>query len=67
MNKLVVLLSVISFLACQKAELKEEKTSVKPRSVEVQSDSTDVNVETDTKDWEGAVDVEFSIEGRRNE
>ena len=56
--------------ACQQAYLiPDEETEESTRSTDEEAlqDSTNVNIDFDTKDWEGSTDVTFSFGGEEQE
>ena len=62
---LITLAIIATSIGCQKAELisdwDEDTRASEPQ------DTTNVDINTETEDWEGAIDVDFTITGTPSE
>lgn len=58
---IITLAIVATLFGCQKAQLIPDQNQ-DTRSSEPQ-DTTNVDINTETEDWEGAIDVDFTITG----
>ena len=58
---IITLAIIATSIGCQKAELISDRDE-DARSSEPQ-DTTNVDINTETEDWEGAINVDFTITG----
>jgi len=58
---LITLAIIATSIGCQKAELISDRDE-DTRASEPQ-DTTNVDINTETEDWEGTIDVDFTITG----